>query len=92
MFPEVQNKAQEEMDRVVGRERMPSIEDIDNLPYLRAVINEVSGTLSTHPTHLKHSFADAPIPPCNTYGGSALKHPGYERKSYLLFIKPLLTR
>lgn len=42
-FPEVQKKAQEEMDRVVGKDRSPSWEDIDGgkLPYLTALVKEV---------------------------------------------------
>ncbi|KIK62698.1 hypothetical protein GYMLUDRAFT_197806 [Collybiopsis luxurians FD-317 M1] len=39
--PEVALRAQEELDRVVGRDRMPTAEDEVNLPYVRAVIKEV---------------------------------------------------
>ena len=34
-FPEVQRKAQEEVDRVIGPDRTPTFEDWANLPYLR---------------------------------------------------------
>ena len=34
-FPEVQRKAQEEVDRVIGPDRAPAFEDWTNLPYLR---------------------------------------------------------
>ena len=42
-FPNVQLKAQEEVDRVVGHDRSPSWEDIDQgrLPYLIALVKEV---------------------------------------------------
>ncbi|CAK7202868.1 hypothetical protein SEUCBS139899_005595 [Sporothrix eucalyptigena] len=41
-FPEVQCKAQAEMDAVVGRERSPIWDDVDNrLPYLNALVKEV---------------------------------------------------
>ncbi|KAK7032180.1 hypothetical protein VNI00_013354 [Paramarasmius palmivorus] len=40
-FPRVQRKAQEEIDRVVGHERIPTLQDIENLPYIRALIKEV---------------------------------------------------
>ncbi|TFK49876.1 cytochrome P450 [Heliocybe sulcata] len=40
-FPDVQKKAHEELDRVVGQDRMPQHEDFANLPYCRAVVNEV---------------------------------------------------
>ena len=36
----VQAKAQEEIDRVVGSERMPGWEDWESLPYIRAVMKE----------------------------------------------------
>ncbi|THU85080.1 cytochrome P450 [Dendrothele bispora CBS 962.96] len=40
-FPEVQMRAQEELDRVVGRSRLPSFADIKHLPYIRAIVKEV---------------------------------------------------
>lgn len=46
LFPEVQKKAQAEIDRVVG-DRMPTIEDMDSLPYIRSCIKE---TLRWMPT------------------------------------------
>ena len=38
--PEVQQKCQEELDRVIGRSRMPTLEDRDNLPYICATLRE----------------------------------------------------
>jgi cytochrome P450 len=40
-FPEVQSRAQAELDAVVGRARLPTFADAPRLPYLRAVIREV---------------------------------------------------
>lgn len=40
VFPEVQKKAQEEIDRVVGKERLPTMDDAPDLPYLRAIVKE----------------------------------------------------
>ena len=39
--PEVQRKAQEEIYSVVGNDRLPSFEDREQLPYVRAVCTEV---------------------------------------------------
>jgi len=39
-FPDKQRKCQEELDAVVGRSRMPTFADRDNLPYLRATVKE----------------------------------------------------
>ncbi|KAK0204715.1 cytochrome P450 [Desarmillaria ectypa] len=42
-FPEAQRKAQEEMDRVLGDQRIPTLDDFANLPYIQAVIKEYRG-------------------------------------------------
>lgn len=39
---EVQRKAQEEIDRVVGANRVPTLADIDQLPYVQAIVKEGS--------------------------------------------------
>lgn len=39
--PEVQKKAQLELDAVVGSDRQPTLDDMDQLPYVRAIIEEV---------------------------------------------------
>lgn len=41
MHPEVLRKAQDELDRVVGRDRLPAFSDRPLLPYISAVIQEV---------------------------------------------------
>lgn len=48
--PRVFEKAQEEIDRVVGSEQMPRLDDFQRLPYLQAVVNEVL-TSSISPAH-----------------------------------------
>lgn len=40
LFPEVQRKAQSELDIVVGPHRLPEFSDLDSLPYIRAVVME----------------------------------------------------
>ena len=39
-FPEVQKKAQAELDEVVGRHRLPTFADYERLPYIRAIVKE----------------------------------------------------
>lgn len=46
LFPEVQRKAQEEIDRVLGPGRLPTVADRSRLPYIDAIVKEV---LRWHP-------------------------------------------
>ncbi len=39
-YPEVQRRAQEELDRVVGTDRIPTFEDRKDLPYVNALMLE----------------------------------------------------
>jgi cytochrome P450 len=41
LFPDVQRKAQEEIDRVIGTGRLPNFTDRDHLPYLSALYKEL---------------------------------------------------
>ncbi|KAF5384030.1 hypothetical protein D9757_006947 [Collybiopsis confluens] len=54
MYPEVQARAQAELDRVVGRDRLPSFDDIDDLPYIRAMVKEVLRLNPVDPLGLQH--------------------------------------
>ena len=39
--PEVQEKAQRELDAVIGYDRLPIIEDRDSLPYIDNIVKEL---------------------------------------------------
>lgn len=41
VYPEVQAKAHEELDRVVWRERLPTFSDEQQLPYVSAICAEL---------------------------------------------------
>jgi cytochrome P450 len=41
LHPEVQAKAQEEIDSVIGKDRLPVMEDRNQLPYTSRLIQEV---------------------------------------------------
>ena len=38
--PEVQRRAQEELDRVLGKDVLPTFDDRERLPYVDAVVKE----------------------------------------------------
>ncbi|EIM79655.1 cytochrome P450 [Stereum hirsutum FP-91666 SS1] len=40
-FPETQRKAQAELDTIVGRDRLPNLDDRDTLPYIKAIYLEL---------------------------------------------------
>uniref|UniRef100_P9WEI7 Cytochrome P450 monooxygenase claR n=1 Tax=Ampulloclitocybe clavipes TaxID=56467 RepID=CLAR_AMPCV len=46
LYPEVQKKAQKEIDTVIGTDRLPTLDDRSRLPYIEAVLKEV---LRWHP-------------------------------------------
>ena len=41
LYPDIQRKAQIEVDRVVGRDRLPDFSDEPSLPYVTALVKEV---------------------------------------------------
>uniref|UniRef100_A0ABM5FCF0 unspecific monooxygenase n=1 Tax=Pogona vitticeps TaxID=103695 RepID=A0ABM5FCF0_9SAUR len=56
-YPEVEEKVHEEIDRVVGRARVPCIADRGQMPYTDAVIHEIQRFISLAALSLPHSVA-----------------------------------
>lgn len=54
LHPEVQHKAREEIDRVVGDGRLPTVKDRDHLPYVEAVLKEAFRWHPIAPMGLPH--------------------------------------
>jgi cytochrome P450 len=54
-FPEVQRRAQAELDTIVGRDRLPTFADAPRLPYVCAVIKEVLRWRPALPLGLPHA-------------------------------------
>ncbi|KAI0340922.1 cytochrome P450 [Trametopsis cervina] len=54
MFPDIQSKAQRELDEVIGRERLPSYEDHGSLPYIQAIVLESTRWLPVLPLGVVH--------------------------------------
>ncbi|PPQ82698.1 hypothetical protein CVT24_004307 [Panaeolus cyanescens] len=55
LYPEVQMKAQAKLDRVVGKERLPSVSDRPNLPYIRSIMAEVYRWAPAGPLSVPHA-------------------------------------
>ncbi|CAL1706578.1 unnamed protein product [Somion occarium] len=61
-YPEVQARARKDIDDVIGLNRTPQQDDIENLPYLRALINEIHRFCPIAPMGIPHaSTADERI-------------------------------
>ena len=41
LFPQVQRRAQAELDVVIGRDRLPTLDDRPRLPYIEALCKEL---------------------------------------------------
>lgn len=54
LYPNVQAKAQRELDRIVGPDRLPTFDDYDSLIYIQAVVLETLRWLPVSPLGLPH--------------------------------------
>ncbi|KZT11606.1 cytochrome P450 [Laetiporus sulphureus 93-53] len=57
-YPDVQAKAQAEIDTVIGHDRLPDISDKESLPYVRALITEVYRWIPAVPLGLPHGLTE----------------------------------
>ncbi|KAH9962375.1 cytochrome P450 [Russula dissimulans] len=64
LFPDVQQKAQEEIDRVIGSARLPTLADRDSLPYVSALHSEIYRWRPVGPIGIPHKTTTT-----ETYGG-----------------------
>ena len=58
MVPDVQKKAQEEIDSVVGVDRLPTYGDREHLPYVHALVTEVLRWHNVAPLGVPHRASD----------------------------------
>ncbi|CAG7732710.1 unnamed protein product, partial [Allacma fusca] len=56
--PQVQEKLQDEIDRVVGRERLPNLSNRSSMPYTEAVINESMRFSTIIPFSIFHKVSE----------------------------------
>jgi cytochrome P450 len=57
-FPEVQRKAQQEIDRVVGTNRLPTFKDRGRLPYVTALVKEATRWWPIAPMGFPHTATE----------------------------------
>ncbi|KAI0061752.1 cytochrome P450 [Artomyces pyxidatus] len=60
-YPDVQKKAQAELDAVVGRDRLPDWADRPQLPYIQAVCNELTRWQPVTPLGVAHATTEDDI-------------------------------
>ncbi|KAF9447305.1 putative CyP450 monooxygenase [Macrolepiota fuliginosa MF-IS2] len=58
LYPEAQQKAQDEIDAVVGRDRLPDFRDQPNLPYVNALCKEVMRWQNVTPLAVAHAATE----------------------------------
>lgn len=57
-FPHVQRKAQEEIDRVIGTDRLPGFMDREKLPYINGLVKEASRWWPIAPMGFPHAATE----------------------------------
>jgi len=58
LHPEVVQRAQKELERVVGTERLPTMDDRPNLPYIESIMKEVLRWAPVGPLAIPHSTTE----------------------------------
>ncbi|KAL7907041.1 cytochrome P450 [Trichoderma velutinum] len=58
MFPEAQRKAQEEIDRVTSSTRVPVLADLDQMPYVEAMVSEALRWCPILPMGVPHAVSE----------------------------------
>ncbi|XP_060704043.1 cytochrome P450 2D15-like [Hemiscyllium ocellatum] len=71
--PDMQSKVQEEIDRVIGKERMPRVEDREEMPYTNAVIHETQRAGNIAPISVPHqTYRDTEVMGYNIPKGTTI--------------------
>ncbi|GKZ23616.1 hypothetical protein AbraIFM66951_009891 [Aspergillus brasiliensis] len=65
LFPEAQRRAQQELDAVIGTDRLPQYKDREQLPYINALVKEALRWHPVVPTNLVHTSTEDDV--CEGY-------------------------
>jgi cytochrome P450 len=57
-YPEIQKRAQDQLDHVIGRSRPPTFADAPNLPYLQALVKEALRWRAALPLGIPHTTTE----------------------------------
>ncbi|XP_067316993.1 cytochrome P450 2G1-like [Anolis sagrei] len=57
-YPEVEEKVHQEIDCIIGRNRVPAVKDKVNMPYTNAVIHEIQRLVDMLPVGLPHKITE----------------------------------
>ncbi|KAK0622811.1 cytochrome P450 [Immersiella caudata] len=58
LYPDVQKRMHDELNRVVGRDRLPTFDDCDNMPYMQAMVRETIRWRPIDPLGLPHNTSE----------------------------------
>ena len=61
LYPSVQQKGRAEIDTIIGRDRLPSFEDREKLPYINAICMEIIRWKPVLPLGLPHNNMEADV-------------------------------
>lgn len=56
LYPDIQKRAQDEIDRVVGPDRLPTFDDRSELPYLECIVQEIYRWNPASPLAVAHKL------------------------------------
>ena len=65
LFPEVQCKARQELDKVIGDNQLPQFDNRESLPYINALVKEVLRWHPVVPMNVAHTSIEDDM--CNGY-------------------------
>lgn len=54
-YPQVQKKAQAQLDDFIGNTRLPELKDLESLPYVRAIVLETLRWMPSFPIGVPHT-------------------------------------
>ncbi|KAB5591014.1 O-methylsterigmatocystin oxidoreductase [Ceratobasidium theobromae] len=86
--PEIQARAQEEIDSITHAERLPSIADMESMPYMRRIVQEVLRWQPALPLGITRSCIDNPDDETNAFMRIGVPHASTKDDEYRGYFIP----